>query len=92
MDGDGDEDSSKRDFMASSGAEFITTFSDDIRSNDNIILNETSEFCRNLGAWQTGGSAKKSEVAQEILDFEESLQGSKVHSVWFLRVSANLLN
>jgi len=77
LDGDGDEDSSKRDFMASSGAEFITTFSDDIRSNDNIILNETSEFCRNLGAWQTGGTAKKSEVAQEILDFEESLQGSK---------------
>lgn len=34
------------------GAEFIGTFADDDTFDKNIILNETSEFCRNLGAWR----------------------------------------
>lgn len=36
----------------SNGAEFIGTFADDVTFDNNIILNETSEFCRNLGAWR----------------------------------------
>ena len=35
------------------GAEFIGTFADDTATNSNIILNETSEFCRHLGAWRS---------------------------------------
>lgn len=70
----------------SSGAEFIGTFSDDKKSN--IILNETSEFCRHLGAWQTsnalsgGGANPANAVSKEILDFEDSLTTvSKLSSV-----------
>lgn len=58
-----------------SGAEFIQTFEDDKRKGK-IIMNETSEFCRNLGAWQSSEASDafvKEEVHQDLLEFEESL-------------------
>ena len=58
-----------------SGAEFIGTFSDDVTTNSNIILNETSEFCRHLGAWRASEASGPTEtVPKEILDFEDSLK------------------
>ena len=57
------------------GAEFIGTFSDDVKTNSNIILNETSEFCRHLGAWRSSEASGMTEtVPKEILDFEDSLK------------------
>ena len=57
------------------GAEFIGTFSDDVTTNSNIILNETSEFCRHLGAWRASEASGTTEtVPKEILDFEDSLK------------------
>ena len=58
------------------GAEFIGTFADDVTTNSNIILNETSEFCRHLGAWRSSEASGMTEsVSKEILDFEDSLKG-----------------
>ena len=58
------------------GAEFIGTFADDISSNTNIILNETSEFCRHLGAWRANEVTGMGEsVSKDILEFESSLKG-----------------
>ncbi len=55
------------------GAEFINTFTDD-KTNSNIILNETSEFCRHLGAWRSHeGTGLGESVSKDILDFEKSL-------------------
>ena len=55
--------------------EFIGTFADDISSNQNIILNETSEFCRHLGAWRANETTGMGEsVSKDILDFESSLK------------------
>ena len=57
------------------GAEFIGTFADDAKTNSNIILNETSEFCRHLGAWRASEASGMAEgVPKEILDFEDSLK------------------
>ena len=57
----------------STGAEFISTFADD-KQNSNIILNETSEFCRHLGAWRSHeGTGLGESVSKDILDFEKSL-------------------
>lgn len=57
------------------GAEFIGTFADDVATNSNIILNETSEFCRHLGAWRSSEASGPTEtVPKEILDFEDSLK------------------
>ena len=57
------------------GAEFIGTFADDATTNSNIILNETSEFCRHLGAWRSSETSGMVEsVPKEILDFEDSLK------------------
>lgn len=59
------------------GAEFIGTFADDIASNQNIILNETSEFCRHLGAWRANESTGMGEpVSSDLLEFESSLKES----------------
>ena len=58
------------------GAEFIGTFSDDATANSNIILNETSEFCRHLGAWRASEASGMTEIVpKEILEFEDSLKG-----------------
>ena len=58
------------------GAEFIGTFADDVSSNTNIILNETSEFCRHLGAWRANEVTGMGEsVSKDILEFESSLKG-----------------
>lgn len=71
----------KEDSSLTSGAEFINTFSDDQPSN-NIILNETSEFCRHLGAWRSheasglGGEG----VSRDILEFESSLTDNQRRS------------
>ena len=66
-------DNSKYD---KTGAEFIGTFADDTATNSNIILNETSEFCRHLGAWRSSEASGMTEsVPKEILDFEDSLKG-----------------
>ena len=60
----------------STGAEFISTFSDDKQSS-NIILNETSEFCRHLGAWRSHeGTGLGESVSKDILDFEQSLSST----------------
>merc|ERR1719376_1963280 len=62
---------------------------DDVKSNANIILNETSEFCRNLGAWQTTsgresarhtGASDETQVAPEILEFEDSLMRTSANN------------
>eukprot|EP00096_Caligus_rogercresseyi_P006879 TRINITY_DN2385_c0_g1_i1.p1 TRINITY_DN2385_c0_g1~~TRINITY_DN2385_c0_g1_i1.p1 ORF type:complete len:865 (+),score=360.53 TRINITY_DN2385_c0_g1_i1:3-2597(+) len=67
--------------FTSSGAELIGTFADDEINSKNIILNETSEFCRNLGAWTTAhlGPSQAANSSHSILDeFEDSLKrGSK---------------
>jgi len=63
------------------GAEFIGTFADDAASNRQIILNETSEFCRHLGAWRASETTGMGEtVSKEILDFESSLKAPAVQS------------
>lgn len=63
----------------STGAEFINTFADDKNTNFNVItMNETSEFCRNLGAirsYEASGYTDK--VPKEIRDFESELSSSK---------------
>ena len=65
----------------STGAEFIGTFADDAASNRQIILNETSEFCRHLGAWRANETTGMGEsVSKEILDFESSLKAPAVQS------------
>jgi U4/U6.U5 tri-snRNP-associated protein 1 len=61
----------------STGAEFINTFADDKTINPNLILNETSEFCRQLGAWRSHeGTGLGESVSSDILDFEKSLTSS----------------
>jgi len=59
----------------STGAEFINTFADDKNFNSQFItINETSEFCRNLGAWQShGGTGLGDKVPKEIQDFEDEM-------------------
>ena len=73
-----DDDDIKDEFQSldqSTGAEFISTFADD-KQNSNIILNETSEFCRHLGAWRSHEASGLGEsVSKDILDFEQSLTG-----------------
>ncbi|XP_040567590.1 U4/U6.U5 tri-snRNP-associated protein 1 [Lepeophtheirus salmonis] len=64
---------------SSSGAELIGTFADDEKNSKNIILNETSEFCRNLGAWTSNyGSyeAKDTSSSSVLEEFEDSLKSS----------------
>ena len=66
---------SKKKFK-STLSEFIGTFADDVTSNKNIILNETSEFCRHLGAWRSNEVTGMGEsVSKDILEFESSLKG-----------------
>lgn len=68
------------------GSEFISTFDDDtaIKGNKQIILNETAEFCRNLGArqvsYETASKSKphtQDEVDDDLREFEESLSRGK---------------
>ena len=77
VDNDDDEEV-KDEFQSldqSTGAEFISTFADD-KQTSNIILNETSEFCRHLGAWRSHEASGLGEsVSKDILDFEQSLTG-----------------
>ena len=77
---------------ATAGSEFIPTFEDQQAAGSSIILNETAEFCRNLGSRQMshemelGRYRKKkgdrrrgtgaTEVDDGLLDFEESLMTS----------------
>jgi len=63
------------DIEASTGAEFINTFEDDKNFNSEFItINETSEFCRNLGAWQAhGASGLMNHVPKEIREFEAEM-------------------
>ena len=63
------------DLEASTGAEFINTFEDDKNLNSEFItINETSEFCRNLGAWQAhGASGLMNQVPKEIREFEDEM-------------------
>jgi U4/U6.U5 tri-snRNP-associated protein 1 len=60
------------------GSEYIATFEDQQESGK-LILNETVEFCRNLGSRQLNEMAErqarvKEEVAPDILEFEDSLK------------------
>ena len=58
----------------STGAEFINTFENDQKISSNIILNQTSEFCRSLGATRSyEGTGLGESVHQDIRDFEDSL-------------------
>ena len=62
-------------------ARVATAFADDAASNRQIILNETSEFCRHLGAWRANETTGMGEsVSKEILDFESSLKAPAVQS------------
>jgi len=65
------------DEAETNGAEFIQTFADDRQWSNNVItMNETSEFCRQLGAlksYEPSGLTDK--VPKEIRDFEQNLTG-----------------
>merc|ERR1719471_1874115 len=73
----------KREEEDVTGSEFIATFEEHQSSigGGKIILNETAEFCRNLGARYADELALKKErvkeeVAQDLLEFEDSLKSS----------------
>ena len=57
----------------STGAEFIQTFDNEKLSGSNIILNETSEFCRSLASRSYEGTGLGDSVHQDIREFENSL-------------------
>ena len=57
----------------STGAEFIQTFDNEKLASSNIILNETSEFCRSLASRSYEGTGLGDSVHQDIRDFENSL-------------------
>ena len=63
------------------GAEYINTFADDTNTNSQFItINETSEFCRNLGAWRSHEvSGLGHKVPKEIRDFEDEVSSSTRH-------------
>ena len=73
----------KREEEDVTGSEFIATFEEhqSTMMGGKIILNETAEFCRNLGARYADELALKKErvkeeVAQDLLEFEDSLKTS----------------
>merc|ERR1719507_1462310 len=78
----------KREEEDVTGSEFIATFEEHQSSvgGGKIILNETAEFCRNLGARYADELALKKErvkeeVAQDLLEFEDSLKTSATKSL-----------
>ena len=78
----------KREEEDVTGSEFIATFEEhqSTMMGGKIILNETAEFCRNLGARYADDLALKKErvkeeVAQDLLEFEDSLKTSATKSL-----------
>ena len=66
------------DGESSTGAEFINTFEDDNLKNQFITINETSEFCRNLGAWRSHeASGLGNKVPKEIREFEDEISKNR---------------
>ena len=85
----------EQDEDMTAGSEFIPTFEDDQRDEGGIILNETAEFCRNLGARQMSliheqqqqhqqqqSDSEDEGLHQDLAEFEASLKSNNKTNNW----------